>query len=106
MRVVTGTPITGKGVKDATIPGKWAAPPAPAIITFNPRKWAVLAYSNILSGVRWAETIATSWGILNSSQTAIAAAIVGKSESLPIIIPTTGVELVDNNVEFKANYSS
>lgn len=29
----TGTPTTGKGVIEATIPGKWAAPPAPAIIT-------------------------------------------------------------------------
>ena len=29
-----GTPITGKKSFDATIPGKCAAPPAPAIITF------------------------------------------------------------------------
>ncbi len=35
-----GTPMTGNVVKDATIPGKWAAPPAPAIITFNPRPCA------------------------------------------------------------------
>ena len=31
-----GTPITGTTVCDAIIPGKWAAPPAPAIITLNP----------------------------------------------------------------------
>ena len=31
-----GTPITGKDVKDAVIPGKCAAPPAPAIITSIP----------------------------------------------------------------------
>ena len=31
----TGTPMTGKAVADATIPGKWAAPPAPAMITFR-----------------------------------------------------------------------
>src|SRR5882724_8168854 len=31
-----GTPITGRDVSDATIPGKCAAPPAPAIITFKP----------------------------------------------------------------------
>ena len=32
----TGTPITGKVVQLATIPGKCAAPPAPAIITRTP----------------------------------------------------------------------
>ena len=29
----TGTPMTGNGVIAATIPGKWAAPPAPAFAT-------------------------------------------------------------------------
>ena len=33
----TGTPITGSTVADATIPGRWAAPPAPAMITRRPR---------------------------------------------------------------------
>ena len=33
----TGTPITGSGVAEATIPGRWAAPPAPAMITSMPR---------------------------------------------------------------------
>ena len=33
----TGTPITGSGVTDASIPGRWAAPPAPAMITWSPR---------------------------------------------------------------------
>ena len=32
----TGTPITGRGVSDASIPGRWAAPPAPAMITLKP----------------------------------------------------------------------
>jgi hypothetical protein len=36
-RSATGTPITGSGVTAATIPGRWAAPPAPAMITFTPR---------------------------------------------------------------------
>jgi len=31
-----GTPITGRVVIEAIIPGRWAAPPAPAIITFMP----------------------------------------------------------------------
>jgi hypothetical protein len=47
-----GTPITGKGVIDATMPGRCAAPPAPAMITLRPRSTALLAYSNIISGVR------------------------------------------------------
>ncbi len=39
----TGTPITGSVVKDAIIPGRCAAPPAPAMITLNPFDAAVLA---------------------------------------------------------------
>ena len=37
----TGTPITGSGVTAASIPGRWAAPPAPAMITARPRSAAV-----------------------------------------------------------------
>ena len=33
----TGTPMTGSGVAEATIPGRCAAPPAPAITTRIPR---------------------------------------------------------------------
>ena len=33
----TGTPITGSGVSAASMPGRCAAPPAPAMITFSPR---------------------------------------------------------------------
>src|SRR6187200_3167192 len=55
-----GTPITGNEVMDATIPGRWAAPPAPAITTFNPLVFAFFAYSTILNGVRCAETTVTS----------------------------------------------
>ena len=47
----TGTPITGIGVIEATIPGRCAAPPAPAITTLIPLSYAVLAYSTNLSGV-------------------------------------------------------
>ena len=39
----TGIPNTGNGVIDAAIPGRCAAPPAPAMIHFNPRLFAVLA---------------------------------------------------------------
>ena len=33
----TGTPSTGSSVWAATMPGRWAAPPAPAMITSIPR---------------------------------------------------------------------
>lgn len=36
----TGTPSTGKGVMEAVMPGRCAAPPAPAMITFSPRPLA------------------------------------------------------------------
>jgi hypothetical protein len=36
----TGTPITGRVVIDAVMPGRWAAPPAPATITRSPRSAA------------------------------------------------------------------
>ena len=39
------------------LPGKWAAPPAPAIMTSIPLPYADLAKSYIRSGVRCAETI-------------------------------------------------
>ena len=39
----TGTPMTGSVVWLATMPGRWAAPPAPAMIRRSPRRCAVLA---------------------------------------------------------------
>ena len=43
----------GRGqVLAAVIPGRCAAPPAPAMITSSPRSSAVAAYSNNKSGVR------------------------------------------------------
>ena len=39
----TGTPITGSTVAYATMPGRWAAPPAPAMITRMPRATADVA---------------------------------------------------------------
>jgi hypothetical protein len=51
--VLTGTPITGNGVMAATIPGRCAAPPAPAMIVCRPLSCAPRAYSTILSVVRW-----------------------------------------------------
>ena len=42
-RLSTGTPRTGRVVSAETIPGRWAAPPAPAMITFRPRAAADFA---------------------------------------------------------------
>ena len=38
----TGTPSTGSMVCAATMPGRWAAPPAPAMITFRPWRLGAL----------------------------------------------------------------
>ena len=39
----TGTPKTGSLVLAASIPGRWAAPPAPAMTAFSPRPAAASA---------------------------------------------------------------
>src|SRR5665647_1587742 len=38
----TGTPTTGSVVTEASMPGRCAAPPAPAMMTLRPRAWALL----------------------------------------------------------------
>jgi len=86
-----GIPITGSGVAAATIPGKCAAPPAHAIMHFSPLPWAALAYANIFSGVRCADTTPTSNGIPNSAKTSTVGSTVTQSESDPIIKPTSAV---------------
>lgn len=82
-----GTPMTGIVVNEAVMPGRCAEPPAPAIITVIPRSFAVFAYSYILMGVLWAETIVISYDIFSSSRNVAACDITGRSESLPIIMP-------------------
>src|SRR5579872_5027355 len=86
-----GTPITGRLVREAIIPGRWAAPPAPAIMTFRPRPAASHAYLTMRCGVRWAETTVSSKGISNSSSISAAAFMIVRSLSLPMITPTSGV---------------
>ena len=61
--LLIGTPITGKVVKDAITPAKWAAPPAPAIITLVPLSTADSENSAALFGVLWADIIETSFSI-------------------------------------------
>ncbi len=74
-RDLTGTPTTGSVVIDATMPGRWAAPPAPAMMTRIPRPRAVLAYSHNKSGVRWALTTRFSSPTPNSPSVRTASAI-------------------------------
>lgn len=61
--VSIGTPITGSVVNDATIPGKCAAPPAPAMIMSIPLFLASEANWTIIFGVRCADTTCFSYGI-------------------------------------------
>ena len=78
--LLTGTPSTGSVVCEATIPGRWAAPPAPAMMTFKPRVTADFAYSFIKSGVRCAETTLHSCGMSNCLRIAAACCMVGQSD--------------------------
>ena len=68
-------PTSGSVVIDATMPGRCAAPPAPAMMTPMPRLRAVLAYSHSRSGVRWALTTRFSNSTPNASSVATASAI-------------------------------
>ena len=87
-RLLMGTPMTGRGVSDAVMPGKCAAPPAPAMITPTPRSAAPRAYSTMRSGVRWADTTVISHATPSSRSTFWAPSITGKSLALPMMMPT------------------
>ena len=89
----TGTPSTGRWVLAASIPGRWAAPPAPAMITLTPLASAEAAYSNRRSGVRWAETTLVSWITPSCSSVSEAWRRVSQSEEEPITTPTRAVEV-------------
>ena len=91
----TGTPMTGRDVTEASIPGRCAAPPAPAMTTRRPRSSAERPYSSISSGIRCAETTSTSQATPSSSRAVTAASMTGQSESEPMTTPTTGVPLLD-----------
>ena len=87
--------MTGSVVIEATIPGKCAAPPAPAIITFIPLSIASLAYLDIFSGVLWAETIFTSDSIPNSLRILIASCITE--------LPLVGKGAIENALKKRSN---
>src|ERR1700734_508337 len=81
--------MTGSGVTEASMPGRCAAPPAPAMITRSPRLAADEPYSIMYRGIRRAVTTSASYGTANSARPPAAARMTGQSESLPMTMPTT-----------------
>ena len=85
-----GTPMTGSVVLAAITPGKAAAMPAAAMITFIPRLSASRANCSTASGVRCAERALTSKAICCSFRKARAFSMTGRSLVLPMITLTMG----------------
>ena len=86
----TGTPSTGSVVWAATMPGRCAAPPAPAMMTSSPRVSAVMANSAIHTGVRCAETMCRSHGTPKRSRASTAWRMVSQSDEEPMMTATSG----------------
>src|SRR5204863_2654997 len=80
----TGTPRTGRTVFDAVIPGRCAAPPAPAMMTSMPRFSALEAYLKSRSGVPCAETTRVSCGTPSSASVLETNFMVSQSEPEPM----------------------
>src|SRR5690606_18092805 len=89
----TGTPSTGTVVLAASMPGRCAAPPAPAMIARRPRARAPAAYSNMSSGIRCADTTFASCGTSNSRSTATACCMTSQSLLEPITTPIRGAAM-------------
>ena len=70
------------------MPGRCAAPPAPAMMTLKPSAFAPLAKATSRSGVRWAETIRASWPTPSASSVSAARRITAQSDWLPMMIAT------------------
>ena len=70
------------------MPGKWAAPPAPAIIISRPRPAASDAYDTRSAGVRCADTTLVSNGIPSEVSVSAVDERVSQSDWEPIISPT------------------
>src|SRR5690348_6780844 len=87
----TGTPRTGRTVFDAAMPGRCAAPPAPAMMTSSPRCSADEAYSKSKSGVRCAETTRVSCGMPRLMRMVEACSMVSQSDVEPMMMPTRGL---------------
>jgi hypothetical protein len=70
------------------MPGRCAAPPAPAITTLKPSDAAPRANETRRSGVRWAETTRAVQATPRRSRASAARFIVGQSERLPMTMAT------------------
>src|SRR4051794_27982565 len=70
------------------MPGRWAAPPAPAMMTLKPAALAPLAKANSRSGVRWAETMRFSQSIPSTASVSAAWRMVSQSDWLPMMMAT------------------
>src|SRR5574344_546701 len=86
--LLIGTPITGRDVIAAAMPGRWAAPPAPAMTMPTPRSLAEAMHSQQNAGVRRALITFFSYGTPNSSRISQAADITSQSLFEPIITLT------------------
>src|SRR5205085_10021640 len=75
----------------AVIPGRCAAPPAPAMMTLKPAALAPLAKAYSRSGVRWAETIRLSLATPSASSVSAAKRMVSQSDWLPMMMATGAV---------------
>jgi hypothetical protein len=83
-----GTPNTGSSVRDAAMPGRCAAPPAPAMMIWNPSALAPLANAYNRSGVRCAETMRASLAMSSAVRVAAAWRMVSQSDWLPMMMAT------------------
>src|SRR6202051_292417 len=83
-----GTPKTGNSVSEAVMPGRCAAPPAPAMMILNPAALAPLAKANSRSGVRCAETMCFSLVTPSALRVSAAWRMVSQSDWLPMMMAT------------------
>src|SRR6185437_4986877 len=81
-----GTPNTGSSVSDAVMPGRWAAPPAPAMMILKPAAFAPLAKANSRSGVRCAETMCFSLPTPSAVRVSAVWRMVSQSDWLPMMM--------------------
>src|SRR5450631_289188 len=95
-----GTPNTGSSVSDAVMPGRCAAPPAPAIRILKPAALAPLAKANSRSGVRWAEMMCFSLAIPRVFKVSAACRMVSQSDWLPMMMATgAGIRLFLSGIQ-------
>src|SRR5581483_12501182 len=86
-----GTPMTGRSARrSAILPGRWAAPPAQAMITCTDAGRFSICRTTVRKS-RCTELICTRQVIPNSCLSVFTAFIIsGRSESLPIVTSTRG----------------